>query len=99
MGHHFMVDEFVARGDLGGAVQHQHLAEESVVEQNQMLMPGLHFLAHPLDRIGHAEAELVEQRLRRSNVSRPCRPLTENGRAGPGRRQAVKHFHEKGNPG
>jgi hypothetical protein len=28
-----------------------------------MLMLGLHFLEHPLDRVSHAEAEFVEQRL------------------------------------
>jgi hypothetical protein len=63
MSHHLVVDEFVARGDLGGTVQHQHLAEEFMLEQNEMLMLGLHLGEYPLDRIGHAETEFGEQRL------------------------------------
>ena len=63
MRHHLVVDEFVARGDLRRAVQHQHLAEELMPEQHEVLMLGLHFVQHPLDRVGHAKAELVEQRL------------------------------------
>ncbi len=59
MGHHLVVDELVLGGDLGGAVQHQHLAEERVLEQNQVLMLGLHLVEHPLDLVGHAEAEIV----------------------------------------
>ena len=51
-------------GDLGGAVEHQHLAEELVLEQDEMLVLGLHLVEHPLDLEGHAEAEIVEQRLR-----------------------------------
>ena len=63
MGHHLVIDELVARGDLRRAVEHQHLAEELVLEQHQMLVLGLRLVEHPLDLEGHAEAEIVEQRL------------------------------------
>src|SRR5947209_1569658 len=61
MGHHLVIDELVLGGDLDGAVEHQRLAEKSVLEQNQMLVLGLHLVQHPLDLIGHAEAEVIEQ--------------------------------------
>ena len=64
MGHHLVIDELVGRGDLGGAVQHQHFAEMLLLEQDQMVMAGLLLVEHPLDLEGHAEAEIVEQRLR-----------------------------------
>ena len=60
--HHLMVDELVLAGDLRGSVEHQHLAEERMLEQNEMLVRGLHLVDHPLDLVGHAEAEIVEQR-------------------------------------
>ena len=61
MGHHFVVDELVLCRDLGGTVEHQNLAEERVLEQDEMLVLGLHFVEHPLDLVGHAEAQVVEQ--------------------------------------
>ena len=61
MGHHLVVDELVRGRDLGGAVEHQHLAEEWVLEQHEMLVLGLHLVKHPLDLVGHAEAEVVEK--------------------------------------
>ena len=61
MRHHLLVDEFVAFGYLGRAVEHQHLAEIGLLEQHQMLMLGLHFVKYFVDREGHAEAEIVEQ--------------------------------------
>ena len=63
MGHHLVIDELIGRGDLGGAVEHQHLAEERVLEQDEVLVLGLHLVEHTVDRIGHAEAEVVEQGL------------------------------------
>src|SRR5262249_56795529 len=53
-----------ARSDLGRANEHQHLAEVLVLEQHEMLMLGLQLVEHLLDRIAHAEAEVVEQRFR-----------------------------------
>ena len=41
--HHLLIDIFVTIGDLGRAVQHHHLAEELVLEQHQVLLPGLAF--------------------------------------------------------
>ena len=61
--HHLVVDELVLGGDLGRAVEHQHLAEEFVLEQHQMLVLGLHLVEHALDLVGHAEALGIEQRL------------------------------------
>ena len=61
--HHLLVDEFVALGDLGGAVEHQHLAEERLLEQHQVLVLGLRLVEHLVDPVAHAEAEVVEQRL------------------------------------
>ena len=61
--HHLVIDELVLAGDLRSAVQHQDLAEELVLEQDQMLVLGLHLIDHPLGRIGHAEIEVVEQGL------------------------------------
>ena len=61
MGHHLVIDELVPGGDLGGAVEHQHLAEQLVLEQYQMLVLGRELVEHPLDRERHAKAELVEQ--------------------------------------
>ena len=63
MGHHLMVDELIGGRDLGRAIEHQHLAEEGVLEQHEMLMLGLRLVDHPLGLIGHAEAEVVEQSL------------------------------------
>ena len=63
MGHHLVVDELVLGGDLGRAVEHQHLAEERVLEQDEVLMLRLHLVDHTLDLEGHAKAEVVEQRL------------------------------------
>ena len=63
MGHHLVIDELVGGRDLRRAVEHQHLAEELVLEQDEMLVLGLQLVDHPLDLVGHAEAELVEQRL------------------------------------
>jgi hypothetical protein len=34
-----------------------------MLEQNQVLMLGLHLVEHPLDRVGHAKAARIEQRL------------------------------------
>ncbi len=59
--HHLLVDEFVFLGNLGGAVEHQHLAEEQLLEQDQVLVLGLHFVKHLVDPKAHAEAEIVEQ--------------------------------------
>ena len=63
MGHHLVIDELVARGDLRGAVQHQHLAEVLLLEQHEVLVRGLLLVQHLVDREGHAEAEVVEQGL------------------------------------
>ncbi len=54
MGHHLMVDELVSAGDLRGPVQHEHLAEELVLEKNQTLVVGLLLVQHPLHLVGHA---------------------------------------------
>jgi hypothetical protein len=64
MRHHLLVDELVLLGNLRRAVQHEHLAEEAVLEQHQVLMLGLQFVEYLLDFKGHAKAEIVEQRLR-----------------------------------
>ena len=61
--HHLLIDEFVALGDLGCAVEHQHLAEERLLEQHEMLVLGLRFVEHLVDPVAHAKAEVVEQRL------------------------------------
>ena len=61
--HHLVIDELVLGGDLGRAVEHQHLAEELVLEQHQVLVLGLHLVEHALDLVGHAEALGIEQRL------------------------------------
>jgi hypothetical protein len=61
--HHLLVDELVALRDLGGAVEHQHFADIGLLEQHQMLVLGLQLVEHLVDREGHAEAEIVEQRL------------------------------------
>jgi hypothetical protein len=63
VGHHLVIDELVARGDLRGAVEHQHLAEVLLLEQHEVLVLGLLLVKHLVDREGHAEAEVVEQRL------------------------------------
>ena len=63
MGHHLVIDELVARGDLRGAVEHQHLAEVLLLEQHEVLVLGLLLVEHLVDREGHAEAEVVEQGL------------------------------------
>src|SRR5262249_20366924 len=45
------------------AVEHQHLAEERVLEQHEMLVLGLELVDDPLDLVGHADADVIEQRL------------------------------------
>ncbi len=62
--HHFLVDEFVPLGDLGGAIEHEHFAEIGLLEQDQVLVVGLQFIEHPVDLKAHAEAEIVEQGFR-----------------------------------
>jgi hypothetical protein len=62
--HHLLIDVFVAAGDLGRAIEHQHLAEELVLEQDEILMFGLAFVENTADLVAHAEAERIEQRLR-----------------------------------
>ncbi len=61
MGHHFLIDEFVFLRDLSGAIEHQHLAEETMLEQDEVLMSGLHFIEHLVDLESHAKPEVVEQ--------------------------------------
>src|SRR5262249_24391990 len=61
--HHLVVDELIGAGDLGRAVEHEHLAEERMLEQHEMLVLGLLLVDHPLDLIGHADADVIEQRL------------------------------------
>ena len=61
--HHLVIDELVARGDLRRTVEHQHLAEELVLEQHQVLMRGLRLVEHALGRVAHAKAFRVKQRL------------------------------------
>src|SRR5499427_959341 len=61
--HHLVVDELIGAGDLGRAVEHQHLAEEWVLEQHEMLVLGLQLVDHPFDLVGHADADVIEQRL------------------------------------
>ena len=63
MRHHFLIDEFVFLADLGRAIEHQHLAEERLLEQDEMLVRGLLLVEHSVGLIGHAEAERIEQRL------------------------------------
>ena len=63
MRHHLLIDEFVALGDLGCAVEHHHLAEERLLEQHEVLVLGLRFMEHFVDPVAHAKAEVVEQRL------------------------------------
>src|SRR5262249_22865072 len=63
MGHHLVVDELILAGDLRRAVEHQHLAEERVLEQHEMLVRGLQLVDHPLDLVGHADTDVIEQRL------------------------------------
>jgi hypothetical protein len=60
--HHFLIDELIAFGDLHAAIEHQHLAEEGVLEQQQVLVRGACLVMHLVDTITHAEAEFVEQR-------------------------------------
>src|SRR5215213_5126370 len=60
--HHLVIDEFVTRGDLRCAIEHQHLAEMLMLEQHQVLVIGVLLVQHLLDRITHAETEIVEQR-------------------------------------
>src|SRR5207248_201286 len=74
---HLMVDELVSAGDLGRPIQHQYFSEESVLEQDEMLVLGARFVEHPIDFVGHAEAELVEQRF-----GHPA--LAGHGRSGDG---------------
>src|SRR5215510_10802742 len=62
MTHHLVIDELVRGRDLSGAIEHQHLAEEGMLKQNEMLVLGLYLVDHALDLIGHAETEVVEQR-------------------------------------
>jgi hypothetical protein len=38
MAHHLVIDELVRGRDLGGTIEHQHLAEEGMFEQNEMLV-------------------------------------------------------------
>ena len=83
MRHHLLVDEFVLLGDLGGAIEHQHLAEKRLLEQHQMLVLGLHFVEHLVDLKGHAETEIVEQRLGNPALLRH-RPLPYEKRPGLG---------------
>ncbi len=61
--HHLLVDELVLLGDLGGAVEHEHLAEERMLEQHEVLVLGLQLVEHLVDLESHAETEIVEQRL------------------------------------
>ncbi len=63
MRHHLVIDELVLGGDLRGTVEHQYLAEELVLEQHKVLVLGLHFVEHPVDLVGHAEALRIEQGL------------------------------------
>ena len=63
MGHHLVVDKLIRSRDLRRAIEHQDLAEEGVLEQDEMLMLGMRLIDDPLGLIGHAEAEVVEQRL------------------------------------
>src|SRR6516162_10084554 len=44
------------------AVEHQYLAEEGVLEQQQVLVRGACLVMDLVDTITHAEAEFVEQR-------------------------------------
>src|SRR5262249_23832289 len=62
MRHHLLIDEFVFLGDLRRAVEHQHFAEESILEQYKMLVLSLQFIEHPINLKGHAESEIVEKR-------------------------------------
>src|ERR1700751_1088144 len=64
MRHHLLIDEFVLFGDLRRAVEHQHLAEEPMLEQYEMLVLSLQLIQHPVDFKGHAKSEIVEQRFR-----------------------------------
>src|SRR5215472_4204666 len=62
MRHHLLIDEFVFLGDLRRAVEHQHFAEEAILEQYKMLVLGLQLIEHPINLEGHAESEIVEKR-------------------------------------
>jgi hypothetical protein len=42
-GHHLLIDELVARGDLRHAIEHQHFAEGPMLEQNEVPMRRAHF--------------------------------------------------------
>src|SRR5262249_20718519 len=59
---HLVIDELVRGRNLSCAIEHQHLSEERMLEQNEMMVLGLYLVEHPLDFIGHAETEVVEQR-------------------------------------
>ena len=61
MRHHFLVDELVLLGDLRRAIEHEHLAEEAVLEQHKVLMLGVQLVKHLVDFEGHAKTEVVEQ--------------------------------------
>ena len=63
MRHHLVIDELVLAGDLRGAIEHQTLPKNLCSKQDEMLVLGLRLVEHPLDRIGHAEAEIIEERL------------------------------------
>ena len=63
VGHHLVVDKLIRGRDLGRAIEHQDLTEEWMLEKHEMLMLGLRLIEHPLGLIGHAETEVVEQRL------------------------------------
>ena len=73
--HHFLVDEFVSLGDLGGAVEHQHLAEEWLLEQHEMLVRRARFVEHLVGPVAHPKAEVVEQRLRDPSLFSHAAPL------------------------
>ena len=64
MRHHFVIDKLIPGGDLGGAVEHQNLAEKGVLEQDEMLVLRVSFVKHPVGLIAHAKAEVVEQGFR-----------------------------------
>ncbi len=91
--HHLLVDEFVALGDLGGAVEHQHLAEERVLEQHEVLMLGLHLVEHLVDLEAHAETEIVEQRLGNPALLGHDRPPRGAHRKRPGSWPGRSNFH------
>ena len=91
--HHLLIDEFVALGDLGGAVEHQHLAEEWLLEQHEMLVRGVRFVEHLVDPVAHAKAEVVEQRLGDPSLFSHGHPLGHD--PGSGQRFSEKIMHYK----